>query len=100
MALTTTATVSVLKPTSSVHLQEGSTNKVFYTVPDGKFFKGYVGHSSTSNQIKINGKDFFTYTNASNSNNTGMAEVILYAGDTLSSQSGGNFYVHGCLYDL
>ena len=43
MALTSNSGVAVLKPTSSVHLQEGSTNKVFYTIPDGKFFIGYVG---------------------------------------------------------
>ena len=100
MALTKAAAVTVLKPTSSVHLQESSTNKVFYTIPDGKFFVGYIGHSSNSNQIKVNGKNWFAYTNSTENNNTAMAEVTLYAGDTLESQSGGNFYVHGCLYDL
>ena len=100
MALTSSTSVSGLKPTSSVHLQEGNTNKVFYTIPDGKFFIGYVGHSSNSNQIQINGVDWFAYVNLTDSNNTAMAEVTLYAGDTLESQSGGAFYVHGCLYDL
>ena len=99
MALTSSTSVSGLKPTSSVHLQEGNTNKVFYTIPDGKFFIGYVGQNS-SNEIKINGVNWFTYTNKSDNDNTAMAEVTLYAGDTLSSQSSGSFYVHGCLYDL
>lgn len=94
------AVASGLKPTSSVHLVEGATNKVFYTIPDGKFFIGYVGHSSPSNQININGKNWFAYTNTTGTDNTAMAEVTLYAGDTLESASSGVFYVHGCLYDL
>ena len=100
MALTKASTVTVLKPTSSLHIEEGSTNKIFYTIPDGKFFIGYIGHSSNSNEIKINGVKWWSYTNSLESNNTAMAEVTLYAGDTLKSASGGNFYVHGCLYDL
>jgi len=94
------AAASGLKPESSVHLLEGNTNKVFYTIPDGKFFIGYVGHNNVNNQIKINGKDWFSYTNYAGDGNTAMAEVTLYAGDTLASQSTGSFYVHGCLYDL
>lgn len=94
------ATASGLKPTSSVHLVEGGSDKIFYTIPDGKFFIGYVGQSANNTQILINGKEWFGYANLAESTGIGMAEVTLYAGDTLESQSSGTFYVHGCLYDL
>jgi len=100
MALTSSASASGLKPTSSVHLQEGSTDKIFYTIPDGKFFIGHVGHSNSNVPILINGVDSFAHMNLYTSANTASWEVTLYPGDTLESQSSGVFYVHGCLYDL
>ncbi len=100
MALTTTATVSVLKPTGSIHLSQSGGNKVFYTVPDGKFFIGYLSHSASGTPIKINNIDSLSHANLHTSSSTAAYESTLYAGDTVSSQSSGNFFIHGCEYDL
>lgn len=100
MALISNASTGPLRPTASLHLYESNTNKVFYTIPDGKFFIGYIGHSASGSPIKVNDVDFFSHLNLNTSSNTGAMEVTLYAGDKLKSQSSGNFYVHGCLYDL
>jgi hypothetical protein len=100
MALTSNSGGGVLKPTSSVHLREENTDKVFYTIPDGKFFIGHVGHSASGTPILINGVDSFSHMNLNTNSNTASWEVTLYAGDTLESQSSGSYFVHGCLYDL
>ena len=100
MALTTTATVSVLKPTGSVHKSQSGGSKVFYTVPDGKFFIGYLSFSNSGAPIKVNNIDLQSHSNLHTSGNTAAYEITLYAGDTVKSQSSNMFYVHGCEYDL
>ena len=82
-----------------------NTTAVQYTVPDGKYFKGYVGHNS-SQYFRINGVDVHAYfNNAAFSNNSyGNAawfSIILAPGTTVAAASNSNhLYIHGCEFDI
>lgn len=82
-----------------------NTTAVQYTVPDGKYFKGYVGHNS-SQTFRINGVDVHAYfNNAAFSNNSyGNAawySIILAPGTTVAATTSSNhLYIHGCEFDI
>ena len=72
-----------------------STSAIVYTVPSGKYFKGYIGHNS-SPYVKVNGVQIHNYWNnaflSSNEANAGTEEVVLVAGSPVAAgYSNGNW---------
>ena len=83
-----------------------STAAIVYTVPAGKYFKGYIGHNSTV-YVKVNGQQIHNYWNnayvgSSSEANAANGEVILVAGSTVAAgYSNGNWLmVLGVEYDI
>ena len=62
-----------------------------YTVPAGKYFKGYVGHSA-SQRFKINGQYTRTYYNLGRQGNESRhsADHILGPGTTVQAETSSN----------
>lgn len=98
---TTAAKVGMTQIWKSV----ANTTAVQYTVPDGKYFKGYIAHNS-SQTFAINGVAVHAYfNNAGFSNNSyGNAawfSIILAPGTTVAATTSSNhLYIHGCEFDI
>ena len=62
-----------------------------YTVPDGRYFKGFVGHSSTQ-RFKINGQYTRTYYNDARAGSSGRdsGDHILGPGTTVQAETSSN----------
>ena len=82
-----------------------NTTAVQYTVPEGKYFKGYVGHNS-SQTFAINGVAVHAYwNNATFGNNSypnaAWHSIILAPGSTVAATTSSNhLYIHGCEFDI
>ena len=103
---TQAAAATVAKPTAGVAVQNDG-GGIFYTVPAGKYFVGYINWSHNNYGCQINGINMFTnsYSNTSNDSSgayqgaTG-APITLYAGMTVGRGSSGSARVVGVEYDL
>ena len=79
------------KPTGTVMVVSSSNNQVIYTVPAGKYFKGYIIHYYYDYPPKLNDVYLTHYINldrteAYYSSGT-MMHFILYAGDSVKAGS-------------
>ncbi len=103
MGLTSTATATAsTKPTGGVAKRaSGSTSTVFYTVPAGKYFVGFVGGSRDQAGISINGAKMFYNDDSSDEGNNSHGPITFYAG-TEFSPGNSNYYswIAGVEYDL
>jgi len=89
---------------TQIWLSSQNTTAILYTVPSGKYFKGYVGHSYNS-YPKVNGVAIHSYWNNAFTDNYASAasnEIILCAGSTVqASNNNGNWLlVLGVEYDI
>ena len=86
---TTTAAATITATT--IWKTVPNVTSIQYTVPEGKYFKGYVGHSS-SQRFKINGQYTRTYYNLGRQGNESRhsADHILGPGTTVQAETGSN----------
>lgn len=90
---------------TQIWLSSQNTTAILYTVPSGKYFKGYIGHNS-SYYPKVNGIVIHSYWNTAVTDtqaNAGSAtDIILCAGSTVqaSSANGNYLMVLGVEYDI
>ena len=108
MGLQTTAAAaaSFAKPTGAVAAQN-SGGGVFYTVPAGKYFVGYISWSDNRYTCQVNSINMFdnqyagTSAEGSGSFNPFVGPITLYAGMTVGRHgTGGSAKVVGVEYDL
>lgn len=88
---------------TQVWINLSNSTAIAYTVPAGKYFKGYIGHNS-SQRFQVNGVMVHGYfNNAAFSTNSYSAwfEIVLAPGSTVNAQSSSNeLFIHGCEYAL
>lgn len=103
MALTSTALTSI-KPVASVHKKEtGDSNQpTVYTVPNGRYFEGYIYiNSAQGGTFKINNVDV-NYSRHQAGTNGDPHLLILMEGDSVQSNANASYYIdiHGAEYDI
>ena len=90
---------------TQVWINLSNSTAIAYTVPAGKYFKGYIGHNS-SQTFAINGVAVHAYfNNAAFSNqsygNAAWYSIILAPGSTVAATTSSNqLYIHGCEFDI
>jgi len=103
MGLQSTAVSSAAaKPTGSVtkKVTGASSAPEVYTVPDGKYFQGYIfTNNGTTPMCKINGVEISTGIQAHDGK---LILFTLVAGDVVKANTNTSFqtYVNGAEYDL
>jgi hypothetical protein len=88
---------------TQVWINLNNSTAIAYTVPAGKYFKGYIGHNSSQN-FAVNGVSVHSYfNNAAFATNSYSAwfDIILAPGSTVNATTSSNqLFIHGCEYDL
>lgn len=90
---------------NQVWLSSQNTTAILYTVPSGKYFKGYIGHNGQY-YPKVNGIVIHSYWNnaitETNANAGTATDIILCAGTTVqaSSNNGNYLMILGVEYDI
>lgn len=100
-----TSTAAAKVGMTQVWISLNNSTAIAYTVPAGKYFKGYIGHNS-SQTFAINGVAVHAYfNNAAFSNqsygNAAWYSIILAPGSTVAATTSSNqLYIHGCEFDI
>jgi len=89
---------------TQIWINASNTTAIQYTVPAGKYFKGFVGHNS-SQSFQINGISTHGYFNnamfANTASGAGTYDIVLAPGTTVNAAASSNaLYIHGCEYDI
>ena len=89
---------------TQIWINASNTTAIQYTVPAGKYFKGFVGHNG-SQSFQINGVSTHGYFNnamfANTASGAGTYDIVLAPGTTVNAAASSNaLYIHGCEYDL
>ena len=100
------AAANFAKPTGAV-AAVNSGSGVFYTVPNGKYFVGFISWSDNRYSCQVNGINMFdnqysgTSDDGAGSFNPFVGPITLYAGMTVGRHStGGSAKIAGVEYDL
>jgi len=105
MGLQSTASQGAKKPTKGIHIktQGASGHPKMYTVPEGKYFEGYIYISNSSTPgPTINGEEVVHTTINQASTNGRPHLFILTPGDVVAAGTNTSYYsyVLGAEYDL